>query len=519
MVVNEGYELVPFAVGASRSCWSPSPLDLSPSGRRTDGEAQHTSGTGMFEHCGHCMRGYSVNSKSTAQALTRLNVRAESKADELRGIVRALRTQLQAKQKQLDLAERTLERLSAERCTSDAEAASGRACIRKLEAKLAVARDLSGLQLRCSHYQLKLRQALDRERAMESRRADAEEEAERTCEEAAALRKALEIHVEDFRGRTGADVHSQLLYGITKGREEAVKLKKEVVDERERAARLQDALAEAQREIDDLKAMVEWHEERAVESAGREAEAEAQTRRWKRSCQSEEAACRAAEERLRLLACERDSLTRDRDDLASDIACARDEVEGVRAALRTSETDKMRLLATSDASVTREQRLLAEIASLKTQLGADRSEAGRALADLQAQLTAVKVTSLQDRKKGRDLQNEIEHLKAQVDGYRGEWDEALVEQATSERSLAEEKAITKDLQRTVANLQRVMALSHSCRDAQETALTTQVNVLTREMEGLAQVAFPLNYIRGNHTPLSRFPFLHTVSFSSPVVLP
>jgi hypothetical protein len=37
----------------------------------------------------------------------------------LRGIVKMLRGQLLARQKQLDLAERTIERLSAERCASD----------------------------------------------------------------------------------------------------------------------------------------------------------------------------------------------------------------------------------------------------------------------------------------------------------------------------------------------------------------------------------------------------------------
>lgn len=56
---------------------------------------------------------------AVVQALTKLNARAESKVDELRGAVRALRSSLMMKQKQLDLTERTVARLSGERCASE----------------------------------------------------------------------------------------------------------------------------------------------------------------------------------------------------------------------------------------------------------------------------------------------------------------------------------------------------------------------------------------------------------------
>ncbi len=54
------------------------------------------------------------------QALARLHGKAEEKAGELREVVRTLRAQLSIKQKQMDLAERTIERLSADRCASEA---------------------------------------------------------------------------------------------------------------------------------------------------------------------------------------------------------------------------------------------------------------------------------------------------------------------------------------------------------------------------------------------------------------
>lgn len=72
--------------------------------------------------------------------------------------------------------------------------------------------------------------------------------------------------------------------------------------------------------------MVEWHREGAAESAGREAEAEAQVQRWKRGCEAEETACRAAEERLRLLACERDAASHQLACYASDLSRATHEV-------------------------------------------------------------------------------------------------------------------------------------------------------------------------------------------------
>lgn len=99
----------------------------------------------------------------------------------------------------------------------------------------------------------------------------------------------------------------------------------------------------------------------------------------------------------------------------------------------------------------------------------------------------------------------------QAETCRGERDAARAEQAEAERGLAEEKAITKDLQRTVGNLQRVMALSHSCRDSQETALASQIDVLTREMEELAQAGPPS---RPSSISL-KSPFLSSLSLPSP----
>lgn len=63
---------------------------------------------------------------------------------------------------------------------------------------------------------VQLRQALDRESRLESQKRAAEEAAERAEEEASALRKALEIHVDDFQARTGAQIEAQLLYNIAK---------------------------------------------------------------------------------------------------------------------------------------------------------------------------------------------------------------------------------------------------------------------------------------------------------------
>lgn len=74
----------------------------------------------------------------------------------------------------------------------------------------------------------------------------------------------------------------------------------------------------------------------------------------------------------------------------------------------------------------------------------------------------------------------------QVEALEQQRDVALQELAEAEKKLKEEKAVSKDLQGTVSNLQRVLALSHSCRDTQETALNTRIEVLTREMEILTE---------------------------------
>jgi hypothetical protein len=83
----------------------------------------------------------------------------------------------------------------------------------------------------------------------------------------------------------------------------------------------------------------------------------------------------------------------------------------------------------------------------------------------------------------------------------------------AESAYGEERIVNKELQRTVANLQRVLALSHNQQGAGETVYQHRIDTMSNEMAALSEV-YPNHLVRF-HVPakiLSRLLLLLSIYF-------
>lgn len=180
----------------------------------------------------------------------------------LRETLKKVRQEKDLKEKQVQLANRTIERLCVKQGTTEAEDAVKDAHIRRLETKLAAMRSSGELKTMCEELEVRVR-GLEQDVQLQQEKTDAAErrarEAEKECE---LIKRSLQIAAEQMtKGGSGGDVSSSLLLAVAKGQEEAVSLSKELADAKNKMDEMESALVAARNHLKSQhEALLRWKE-------------------------------------------------------------------------------------------------------------------------------------------------------------------------------------------------------------------------------------------------------------------
>ncbi|GMH36001.1 hypothetical protein BSKO_03869 [Bryopsis sp. KO-2023] len=196
--------------------------------------------------------------------LSRHHDRAENQVWDLRDKLKGIKSDASSKDKQLDLARRTVDRLTAEKSRLEANVANDKAYIRKLEAKISTLKSSVELQSRCGFFKNKVRELEEDLRASEARLRASEEVAFHKTEEVRNLQRALDIKAQELSIDAGVDVHSRLLFAVAKGEDECVRLAMQLSDLRGTLRRMEEQLQQSESSAAGLKTENETTGERAL---------------------------------------------------------------------------------------------------------------------------------------------------------------------------------------------------------------------------------------------------------------
>jgi hypothetical protein len=147
-----------------------------------------------------------------------LHERQETTALDLRHKLKLLRQEGAAKEKQLELAHRTIERLAVGNSGLEAGAASDKAYIRRLEAQVLAARGASELESRCAQLHAEAESLRCQLLAADQRATAAEEQAREKTSDVEFLRRGVELAAEQLTRSAGANVSATMLLSVVRVR-------------------------------------------------------------------------------------------------------------------------------------------------------------------------------------------------------------------------------------------------------------------------------------------------------------
>lgn len=184
----------------------------------------------------------------------------------LRETLKQVRREKELKEKQVQLANRTIERLSVKQGVTEAQDAVKDAQIRRLETKVASMRSSGELKAMCNDLEVSVQQLEQQLKVQEERIEDAERRARDAENENALLKRGIQIAADELTksqhpGRKGEDVSSSLLLAVAKGQNEAVSLSKELADAKNKIAEMEEALLSARKHLTSQHdALMRWKE-------------------------------------------------------------------------------------------------------------------------------------------------------------------------------------------------------------------------------------------------------------------
>lgn len=179
------------------------------------------------------------------QNLLKLHERQESVIADLRAKLKQLRRDGATRDKQLELAHRTVERLSISKNSVEAGEAANKAYIRQLETRIAGMNSASDLHTLCKSLQTEVKQLKQQVKESHSRAAAAEDEAWRHQQEAQLSRRGLELAAEQLSRSTASDISATMLMAVSQSHEEAVTLASQLAERQEQIDQMTQALAAA----------------------------------------------------------------------------------------------------------------------------------------------------------------------------------------------------------------------------------------------------------------------------------
>ena len=189
---------------------------------------------------------------------------------ELREKLKRVRQEKEMKEKQVKLANRTIERLSVKQGATEAEDAAKDAQIRRMERKLAALKSSADLKQMCDDLELRVRSLEQDVRIQEQKADDAEKKARDAEREVALLQRGIQVAAEQMTKSSGCDVSSSMLLAVAKGQEEAVALSKNLADSQEKLEDMSKALVSARKHLTSQhEALMRWKEWEAAEAKRR----------------------------------------------------------------------------------------------------------------------------------------------------------------------------------------------------------------------------------------------------------
>ena len=197
------------------------------------------------------------------QNLLKLYERQEIVIADLRSKLRQQRHDATTKDKQLELAHRTIERLAVDKNGLEAGDAAKKSYIRQLESRVVSTQGSVELQALCNTLQADLESLRAQITQAEDDAAVSNEKKSQAEEETRFLRRGIQLAAEQLSKSTGnADISATLLMAVARGQNEAAELSSQLAESQaqmeEMTTALSSARAHLQTQYEALKSWKEW---------------------------------------------------------------------------------------------------------------------------------------------------------------------------------------------------------------------------------------------------------------------
>jgi len=180
----------------------------------------------------------------------------------LRETLKQVRREKDMKEKQVQLANRTIERLSVKQGMTEAQDAVKDAQIRRLETKVTTMQSSGELKRMCEDLEVSVKKLEEQLKVQEEEMEEAEGRARDAEQENEMLKRGIQIASDQLTACRGSDESSpSLLMAIAKGQNEAVSLSKELADAKNRIEDMEKALVTARKHLTSQHdALLRWKE-------------------------------------------------------------------------------------------------------------------------------------------------------------------------------------------------------------------------------------------------------------------
>jgi hypothetical protein len=296
-----------------------------------------------FTHSDDCS--YYLFTSNFFQNLLKLHERQETVVADLRAKLRHLRQDATTKDKKLELAHRTIERLSVDKHGLEAGDAAKKTYIRQLESRVTGMKSTSELELFCGQLQAEIQSLRSQIQISQEKANAAEDLAAEHQAETQYLRRGIQLAAEQLARSSGADISASMLLAVAQGQNEAVELSSQLAEAQgqvdEMAGALTAARTHLQAQHDALKQWQRWETTQSQQAAEREEALKTANEVSKRLIQQVEMLQAAVHEARR----ERDAA---RHGLELEKTARQDSEErtrGLQLALRQSEQNEITLRA------------------------------------------------------------------------------------------------------------------------------------------------------------------------------
>ncbi|DBA72756.1 TPA: hypothetical protein ACH3X2_010149 [Trebouxia sp. C0005] len=432
------------------------------------------------------------------QALTKSNQQSVDKMAEYKERYRGLRAAMGDKDKQLDLAKRTIERLSCQCNAMEAGVATDKAYARKLEAKLSASKSISDLHARCSQYKLKLRELAQELDEAESRTASVHEIADVRADEVGTLRQALQIKASELSKQAGADIHSRLLYAVAKSREEGLALAVQLAECKERIRQAENSADDAHDEsrvlreqLDEAESQLQQMEQKLVDTA-------ASCRGFEGNAEEIRSEVHAMQQQVRVLAGEKEDLhhqmhseqQRSRQHLAQ-VATLEQQV----ANLERQRQQESASLRGSAEHMQREMQghctnLQAQLDAFQEMMERERQTASSSLARERARANAAEQaadsSSSQAEARRRQLQHDLDNAHSEVQTLNDVSQRLQSSLADTTKAHQAERLKRDNLHKQVLSLEASLSAVHNERSQSDMGLKSRMQELLSELQSTLQ---------------------------------